>query len=756
MNSLENLNNWANDDIAYGGDGTYSISFSPTTPVNQTTSVVEDQAFPSPVGTNITSMTSTPRDIEYTIDLSGVALPATINWGTLPYFLTSQVAGFNIFKLVGPIDENVWAQFKSPAITVIDQTATFTYTATITYPDPADNDANLTKSWTVTVSVTASPNISTPSDYTYTKNSIGTIAGAPTILNLASGTYSLVLTPSLPSAIFLLASSGAGGTSVFDPVFKTLTLTGTKTQVNSHLASIQFTPVTDENRSFTFGYALTSPTGVVNSVTQNLVSGDPFTISTATYVEDTAFSPGYQVLDQSATATSFSISVAQSTPLPSVSPGFFTVNGSNVGNTWTASNTLANINAANVIYTPPVDYTGTLTFTVNQSKVDNGNTVVQVVNQPVNIINAGTNTEIENMIGRSYVSNNTNTLFPSQIPVITDGPDVGQTYTIQLSSSLGRIGNSVANALSSPSYSFTGNKTACNAEFANIKFLPYYNVSSTGTFRYIQTRGSLLQFDQNLTLTGSVGTIADPQLVIATGNTTWAPTTNQYLYGKVEIMTIAGGGAQGDDASGNASPRGGGGGGGGGVNFLTFPGNVSNSTHYLTVGSGGQQSSDPNVRKGGNSYVTVNSSVIGLCTGGEGGKSRTANNFGANGGNTGTPVILGGVPFSTPLTLSNTAIIGASGTGTSVNWGAGGGASSYGNTGLPGTANVGGQGGAGILMTVFGNGSPKMSAGGGGWGKTTNGQTGDGGSKAGTGGGPFLPSRHQQVGMPGMIVIKIS
>ena len=763
MNTLENLNDYSNDDILYNGNATYSITFDPTSPVNQTTSVIEDLPFVSPVGTNITSMVNTPRDIEYTIDLSGVALPATIDWGTLPSFITSQIAGTNIFKLVGAIDETVWAQVKSPVITIIDQATTFTYPATITYPDPSDTANNLTKTWNVTVSITAVPNISSPTSTQYVSGIVGTLPGTPTITNTTAGTYSILITPSIANAVYTLASSGSGGTSVFDPVYKTLTLSGTKTEVNSHLASIQLTTVSNETRAFVLSYRLTNPSsGLVNTVTQNLTFTAAFDINTATYVEDTPFSLGYQVKDLSTTATNFTVSVAQTTPLANVSPGFFTVNGSNVGNTWTISNTRATINSANVIYTPPVDYTGTITLTVNQSRIDQSNSAVQVTNQPVNIINAGTNTEIENMIGRSYVSNNTNTLFPSQIPQITDGPDVGQTYTIQLSSSLGRIGNSAANAIASASYSFTGNKTACNAEFANIKFLPNTGVSSTGTFRYIQARASVTQYDQNLTLSGSIGALPDPVLVVASGvgTVTWTPSATQYLYGNFQILVVAGGGAMGNDASGNASPRGGGGGGGGGANFITLlAGNASSATHYLTVGNGGLESSDANVRRGSNSYITVNSSVIALATGGLGGNTRIANSFGANGGNSGTPVITSGTPFVTAVALSNTAYSGGIGTGSGANWGSGGGASAFGagpQQGMPGTANVGGQGGEGYAVPIFGNGNPKFSAGGGGWGKTTNGRTGESGFKAGAGGGPPIPSGFAKFGMPGIIVIKVS
>ena len=747
MNSLENLNNWSNDDILYAGDAVYSITFSPTSPVNQTTSVIEDQAFVSPVGTNITSMVSTPRNIQYTIDLSGIALAATIDWGTLPYFITSEIAGTNIFRLVGPIDENVWAQVKSPSITIIDQATTFTYPATITYPDPTNTANDLTKTWNVTVSITASPNITSPTATQYLSGLVGTLSGTPQITNSAAGTYSILITPSLPGAIYTLSSAGSGGTSVFDPVYKTLTLSGTKTQVNSHLTSIKLTTVSGETRAFTLEYRLTNPSGLINTVTQNFSVTEPFVINTATYVEDTPFALGYVIKDASATATNFTISVAQTTPLPNVSIGYFTVNGSNVGNTWTASDTRGNINAANVIYTPPIDYTGTITMTVNQSKVDEGNSIVQVVNQPVNIINAGTNNEVSNMIARSYQSNVVTSIFAAQTPSINDGSDIGQTYTITLASSLGKFGNSAANAIASASYSFTGNMSSTNSEFSNMVFLPNVGSASTGTFTYTQSRSGIgSQVNTSLGLTGT-NFVPTPVIYTFTGNTTFTPTFSQFYFGNTQILVAGGGGGGGGGntyiGSGAYAVIGGGGGGGGGVVVANIaPNTYLSGTYTITVGTGG-------LYRDGHTDTT---SSLTHSNGGNGTSSLATNgiaSYGAGGG-------LGGLVSAT----SSQSKGGASGNGNAGGFGAnfqlGGGGGGAGGIGGNAVANTSaGLGGGGISNSISGG---SVSYGQGGRGGTGSpGNTGANGSTFGSGGGGGgATSSSTGNGAQGVVIIKIS
>ena len=144
MNSLENLNNWANEPIIYGGDGAYSIAFSPSTAVAQSVSILADTPFVSPSGINITEMNSCPRDMLFIVNLSSLAFPASINWGTLPEGVTAESGGTNIFQLRGYFDNTFWDIIKTPTITTDDQVTSFSFTSTITYPDPSNIADDLT------------------------------------------------------------------------------------------------------------------------------------------------------------------------------------------------------------------------------------------------------------------------------------------------------------------------------------------------------------------------------------------------------------------------------------------------------------------------------------------------------------------------------------------------------------------------------------------------------------------------------------
>jgi hypothetical protein len=67
-----------------------------------------------------------------------------------------------------------------------------------------------------------------------------------------------------------LSTFGSGGTSTFNNTNKTLTIAGTKTQVNSHLANIAFTPATNYENDFYFTYGLAVSSGINSSKIQTV------------------------------------------------------------------------------------------------------------------------------------------------------------------------------------------------------------------------------------------------------------------------------------------------------------------------------------------------------------------------------------------------------------------------------------------------------------------------------------------------------
>jgi hypothetical protein len=617
MNSLEQLNSFSSQGVDYQDQRDYVITFTPATPVNQTVAITEGAQFTSAVGTNITEMFSTPGPMYYTIDLSSITFPVLFTWQNTPPGVSAEIIATKVYRMAGFIGPEVWDLIKNPLIQIYDQGTNFSYTASISYLNPADTTQRLTKSWTVSVTVTDTLELSEPGSYTYVKNIAGVIDNEPQIVDTTpNATYSLTVTPSSTVFVSTMSSAGSGGTSSFNGVTKVLTLTGTKTQINSHLNSITFNAATNQIGTFLLYYSLVNNiTGLTTTVSQSMIgSANGYRINAGTFLEDTPFNPGISIVDGSATATSFTFTIVQTAPNPTTSPGFFTVNGSNVGTSWSITNSKATINAANVQYNPPLDYQADLGFAVSLSKIDNGNTVVMATNDPVTIYNAGTNPEVSNIVPRTYLSHQDNMIFATQTPYINDGPDLGQTYTINLSSTVGNFGNSYANAILSNTYSFSGNMTTVNNLFPNLLFIPVPGVPQTGTYTYAQQRNGVNQTSITQPMTGVTGGNITPQTVTVTANSTYNFSTVVSYYGDIQILTVAGG-AGGGGVGANPLTRGNTASGGGGqARLINASRTLTPGTYDIIVGSSGSAGTPQigsnaatatNAQPGGDSYMTL-------------------------------------------------------------------------------------------------------------------------------------------------------
>lgn len=782
-NSLTELNNFSNQTIIYSDQRPYQIVFSPDNPSNVSVAVDEDVAFLSPVGTDIENVISVPSDITYNINLSNVGNIVSVDWAEpLPLGLSISNIGNTVYTISGVFSKTSWEAIRNPEIILKDTANNFTYTANIQYPDPA-NVANVAvKSWSISASVTASDELSQPTDWAYVKNFQSTVDGVPIIVDPYTGSETYTMTVSVSSVVPVstLSTNGSGGTSIFDNDTKTLVITGTKEQVNSHLQSILFTPVPDVVQTFDFEYQLVNPiTELITTRIQPVACFDvAFSIERVTYVEDTAFDLEYTIVDQSATAESYTISIEQSQPSILTNAGMFSLNGSNVGSNITWTGTREQINSANVWYYPPVDWVSNISLSITQTKVDNGETIIQEDDTPWTFLNSGTNPEIANMsVARGYFTNTVNDIFPTNRPVITDGPSQGQIYTITFSSSLGKFGNSAANALASSStYSFTGSMEACNAEFAAMKFLPNQGISPTnGYFTYTQSRDGVLQVNQNVTLIGSAGASITPKNLIFTSNGTYTPTIEEVAFGTWYVLSVGGGG--GGAALANVY---GGGGAGGQVAYssITINTGVPNvvATLNVNIGAGGAgvtgSTGVVTGATGGNSYVTWNGTTFFTAAGGAGGTADSGNPGNSRGGNL-TAAIggtshtggIGGGPGVGGITGGG----GGAGSGSQpgsgqtslvgTGWAASVGSVSYGGNGggtttttsyAPGGwtyTSIGGGGGGGgnDIAYGIGGGSTRVSAingGNGGWANATSGTSalankggGGGGGKGGAGNG---------------------
>jgi hypothetical protein len=720
-NSLTELNNFSNQTIIFEDNRAYEILFSADTPVNQSIAVDEDLPFLSPVGTNITKIVSQPGPITYNILLQGFGSNVELTWPALPPTVSIINTGPALFSISGFFTVDTWNQVRNPSIRIKDRDQNFTYSAYIEYPSLTEPNATSIESWTINASVTASDELTNPITWTYVKNSPGTIDGNPIIVDaFEGGEYTITVTPTPSSALASLTTSGQGGVVDFNTTSKILTISGTKQQVNSHLSSMFFTPTLNTVQNIELGYVLTNPiSNLTTTKIQTLAASDlPYNLSAITYDEDTPKNLQFQIVDESTTAE-FTVSITQSQPSLSTNPGNFLVNNSNVGNTVNLSGSRSVINATQITYIPPIDWAQDITLSISQSKVDQGNTFIQATNNPWTLQNSLTNPEIVNMVNRSYTSNTTKlSFFQNPTAAITDGPDIGQTYTITLTSNRGRFGTTNAAAAANSTYSFTGNLTATNNQLSTLRFVPNPGANTDGTFTYTQSRNGVSQVNTTLNLTALEGSAITPRtLVFTQSGLTFTPTEQEFLYGNIQILTVGGGGAANRSTSQSPHATGTGGGAGGEVKITNVTRGSANSiqqTQYaVTVGAGGLRNTNglPPAQAGSPTFVSaVSGGNIAVSVGGGAGGPAPALTTSSNpsrGGNVAGKI--GGAGTNQSFT----------GSPERYSYFGGGGASSLNNGGSP--VNIGAQ-------TRAGNGADGLFVGTG-WGPyTTYGGGGGGGS----------------------------
>jgi hypothetical protein len=345
--------------------------------------------------------------------------------------------------------------------------------------------------------------------------------------------------------------------------------------------------------------------------------------TTGTIDENTLKLVSNSITDTDPLATNYTITLQQTNG----NIGSWYINGNLVQSASTAlvlSNTKSNINAANIALLPALESVSNVSISYSQTKTNSvfGN-IVQASNVVANYSFGNTVPGITNMIDRSYTGNTINNIFSTSTPVIVDGTDVGQTYTITLSSTLGRFGNSAVNALAANSYSFTGNTTQCNAQFASMVFVPNYQTSSNGVFTYTQTRSGVLQASLTRALTGTAGSAITPVDLNISANTTYTPTIQEVAFGNWYVLSVAAGG--GGTAGALTS---GGGGAAGQVQMFNINQNTTikpnAGTMSFVIGSAGQGAYNSVGGTGGNSYITWNSTTLFNSQGGQGGEVSVA------------------------------------------------------------------------------------------------------------------------------------
>ncbi|CAB4154539.1 hypothetical protein UFOVP647_9 [uncultured Caudovirales phage] len=280
--------------------------------------------------------------------------------------------------------------------------------------------------------------------------------------------------------------------------------------------------------------------------------------------------------------------------------------------------------------------TGTLVV-ANMYMTSTMSTTAKVIRRPsVNLLPAISlsvpNTKIVKNISRArtYISNNENILFTTNVPYI-DTTDTTGSYTITFNSSIGTFSPNSTTTPTSP-WSYTGTLAEVNSMYSQILFYPTKDYSSTGTITYTHALGGTTEFTRTINLSGTVGTF-NTQIITFNASTTWTPSNIQYKYGLLDILLVAGGGGGGL-----------GGGGGGGVRELTNV-SLSSTSYSISIGTGGTGMSRPVNQSLPNSFDYTggtgnNTSAFGYTVnGGLGGRFARASqyaNFNFDGGKNGS------------------------------------------------------------------------------------------------------------------------
>jgi hypothetical protein len=270
VDSLLQLNAYSNQLLSYEDDRAYVITFSDDTPDTQAIAVTEGNTHVTQSGTNITSVISTPSDITFTIDLTGLT-GATVTWANLPSGVTASTPSTDVYRLTGVNSPSIWTTIKTATITMPRDTGNnFSYTSTIGYPTYSGSSM---KQWTTNVTVTNLAELSAANNISYYGGFAQSIDGNPVILDIenTTGTYSMVITPNNTAGVSTISSLGTGGSTSFNGTTRALTITGTRTEVNSHLDFLVMDPEDGYTGNLTLNYSLTNPVSNLNTqVTQTL------------------------------------------------------------------------------------------------------------------------------------------------------------------------------------------------------------------------------------------------------------------------------------------------------------------------------------------------------------------------------------------------------------------------------------------------------------------------------------------------------
>lgn len=594
MNSLQDLNDYS----------ATSVDFTDLRPANLV--YVED----STVDTDISIDEGDTHVLPLQYRITDIIQPATLNVEMVINF--TQIPGAQLYfdsNLLGSIVvtdvDDVWTITGIDTVEIYELLANTEvvlprdFTDASTYLVTVNTDLAFGFNYSVNVTIADLSEMTAVSQFNYTVSAANAITGYPQITdaeNPATDLYTVVISQ-YPLATFpgSLASAGSGGTSTWNSGAGTLTIAGTKTQVNSHLAAITFT-ADSTSAEFYFRYTLTNDeSGFVTVRDQRIIDNNTliFGVTTADYYdEDTIVSPleGTPVViddgqDGSGTYTVLVSEVDADTISLLSSAG--TLGGTSTWNgtskTLTITGTRAEVNdhLATITLTPYPDQAADFPLAYQVT------TPLSAVATRVQFLLIGdTHDEITNNINlfRPYVQNTENILFATDIPQITDENPTA-TYTVRFTSDAGGFG--LQGSYPSLDRSISGTKSYINETvFPTLRFWPSRDVTGTQSFRYRQYADGRLQIDTTVLLLGTDRTTPLDQQNTYSYTSSGSHTASIYQrwYLKCDILVV-GGGAGGINWTGDPTLSGSMGGPSGGFIYITDHPVMAGLT--VTVGAGG-------------------------------------------------------------------------------------------------------------------------------------------------------------------------
>ena len=270
MHSLSELNNFSSSTISFLDERPFALTITPpSSPQTATVFGAEGNSVTAPCPYIVTTLQSANANITaLTVNVSAYA-NANVTWTSVPASVTVSNLGGGVYRASGWRTVSELESVLNPSINFgTDASGNLTYTSNLRFT------SNSIFSWTTTAVIADTGEINTGSlvGITYNEDEAITFNSGLLVTDTnPSGTYNIVISKSDPLA-GNLSSVGSGGTSTYSA--NVLTIAGNKTQVNSHLANITYTPTPDFNDNFTLNYAVTNvSSSEVNYATQSVTLG---------------------------------------------------------------------------------------------------------------------------------------------------------------------------------------------------------------------------------------------------------------------------------------------------------------------------------------------------------------------------------------------------------------------------------------------------------------------------------------------------